>query len=449
MPMKEIKNLFLVLAAAVFFIGLFMLCERFADSVKEDYASQINPSIIGQGNSSSGQISSVGDLSVEKLVEDMVSKDYTSHITLSAAGDILCQSTQLEYAYDEESGNFDFSESFAHVRDIFGASDYAVATLKTTLAGKYKGSSDEYYGYCTADNRYNSPEILAENLVSSGISLVNMATNHSLDSGAAGLTATIDYLDAAGLAHVGAAKTKDEGTDYSVNIGGIQVGFIGYTNLTNDLTLSSEAACVLNTLNNYDSEAVKTLCDRVTAMKAENELVVVMLNFGGVEGDTAETEQQTLAAQLCEAGADLILGTGSRVLKPVEKLTAADETTGKTHECLVLYGMGALYSSETYVSSQKDTDISAIFDFNITRDQFGDTYINSFAVIPVYLNWYDGKIQPLPVCEAKDTSKYEAELDEDDMERIDSAYENTITHLLDGSGLTSTYKDYSYVVQLK
>ena len=40
---------------------------------------------------------------------------------------------------------------------------------------------------------------------SAGISLVNIATNHALDSDAAGLVSTIGYLDQAGLAHVGAS----------------------------------------------------------------------------------------------------------------------------------------------------------------------------------------------------------------------------------------------------
>lgn len=452
--MKEIRNLLVVLLAAVFFIGLFIFCDRYAEDVRADYASQINPPVVGKkgpnGESNlDNQITSVDDLSVEKLIEDIVKEDYSSKVTISAAGDILCQRSQLERAYNEETESFDFTDSFTHVRDIFESSDYAVATLKTTMAGIYQGDSDEFYGYSTANAMYNSPEVLAENMKKGGLSLVNIATNHSLDSGAAGLNATIDYLDAAGMAHVGASKTSKDATDYSVNLNGIQIGFIGYTNTTNGLELPSDTETVLNTLKSYDETAVQKLCSRVTAMKGENELVVVMLNFGSVESDAVEPEQKALAEQLCQAGADLILGTGSRVMKPVEKISVTDETSGRTRNCLVLYGMGALLSSETFDESQKDTDISAIFDFKIMRNEFGETYISGFTVTPVYSNWYDGKIQPLPVCEAKDTSKYAAELEDSDMKRIDSAYENTMKHLLEGSGLTSEYKNYVYQVDIQ
>ena len=68
-------------------------------------------------------------------------------------------------------------------------------------------------------------------------------------------------------------------------------------------------------------------------------------------------------------------------------------------------------------------------------------------MIPVYLNWYNDKIQPIPVCEAKDTDKYAEMLDDDDVDRINSAYDGMITHLLNGSGLTSTYENYAYQCQ--
>ena len=449
--MKEIKNLLVVLVAAVFFIGLFILCDRYSENVKTDYASQINPSIVNQGSSSGSktQTADVSQLSVEGMVQKMVTKDYSASVTLAAAGDILCQQSVLEKAYNSDSESFDFSDDFQYVKDLFQTSDYAVATLKTTLAGQYNGSSDEYYGYTTEDSSYNSPEVLADNLKSAGISLVNMATNHALDSGADGLISTIGYLDQAGLAHVGAAASSDGDTEYTQNIGGVSVGFIGYTNSTNGLSLDDGAACVLNTLNDYDEQSVEALCNQVSALKGETDLVVVMLNFGSVESDSIETDQQTLAQKLCEAGADLILGTGSRVMKPVQKITVTDEAGNSTRNCLVLYGMGALLSGETYASSGKDTDISAVFDFNITRNDFGETAIQSFTVTPVYLNWYNDEIQPIPVCEAKDTDKYTSMLDDDAMDRINSAYEGTITHLLDGSGLTSTYENYAYHVSLQ
>ena len=58
-------------------------------------------------------------------------------MTLAAAGDILCQQSVLEKAYNSEFGEIRFfSDDFQYVKDLFLTSDYAVATLKTTLAGQ-------------------------------------------------------------------------------------------------------------------------------------------------------------------------------------------------------------------------------------------------------------------------------------------------------------------------
>jgi hypothetical protein len=57
-------------------------------------------------------------------------------------------------------------------------------------------------------------------------------------------------------------------------------------------------------------------------------------------------------------------------------------------------------------------------------------------------------VQPVPVCQAKDTGKYADILDEDDMERIEHAYETAIKHLIGSSGLTYEYKDYAYKISM-
>ncbi len=445
--MREIRQFFVVLLAVFFFIAMYMLCDSYSEDLKTEYSGQISQSLLGQlsGRSSNASVSSIDDLSVTKLVEDMIKQNYTSTMTLTAAGDVLCRSDLLKASYDTSTGSFDFSDCFTYVQDILQSSDYTIATLKTTLAGSGGGTSDDYYGYTASHSRLNSPEILANNLKSAGVNLLNIATNHSLDSGASGLISTIDYVSEAGLASVGAAKDSSSDSDYSIEINGIQVGFLGYTNSTNDISLGSDATCVINTLNDYDSSKVSTLCSRITEMKKTCDLVVVMLNFGSVTSQSIETEQQTLAYKLCEAGADLILGTGSLVIKPMEVVTVSSGT-GRTRTCLVFYGIGALLTAETY-KNDEDRDIGAIYEFDILRDEFGDTHINGFSVTPLYMNWNE-TLQAIPLCEAMDTSKYSSILSSSAMSRIESAYNSIMDNLLDGSGLSYTYKDYVFHVMV-
>ena len=92
-------------------------------AMKADYASQINPSIVNQGSSGTGNndkaSGDAGSLSVEHMVQNMANKDYSASIDLAAAGDILCQQSVPEKAYDSENVSFDFSNDFQYVKDLF------------------------------------------------------------------------------------------------------------------------------------------------------------------------------------------------------------------------------------------------------------------------------------------------------------------------------------------
>ena len=72
--MKEVKKLLVVFVAAVFFIGLFVLCDKYSENVKADYASQINPSIVNQGSSGTGN----NDKAVSEMPDSLSVETYGS-----------------------------------------------------------------------------------------------------------------------------------------------------------------------------------------------------------------------------------------------------------------------------------------------------------------------------------------------------------------------------------
>ena len=100
--------------------------------------------------------------------------------------------------------------------------DYAVANLETRLAGPEFG----YSGYPL----FNSPGELAYALKYAGFDLVGTANNHSFDMGWEGIVNTLDQLDAARLSHVGTYRSmKEKATPFIVDISGIKVAFLNYT----------------------------------------------------------------------------------------------------------------------------------------------------------------------------------------------------------------------------
>ena len=447
--MKELKTLLFVVLAAAFFIGLFIVSDRFADEVHTQYASFITaPVPEGASASNTGPVSP-DDVLIEKWIEKAVEDSYSTEIDITAAGDILIQDQQLSYALDAETGAFDFSESFKYVKQMLSDSSFTVATLKTTMAGKDQGYYNEFYGYNGSMSLYNSPESLADTLRDTGITLVNTATNHALDSDAQGIFSTLDYLDAAGVKHIGTSREDTESKDYILETDGLRIAFTGWTNLTNEMILSEQYAYALNKLDDYASEEMKKLCDHVAELKEENDFVIVMLNFGSASSSSIETDQRTAAEKIVRAGADLILGTGSLAVKPMEVLSFTGDD-GYRHDSTVFYGLGDLISSESYYYHDGlDVDFGMILRLKIKRQINGSLALSSFAVYPTYINWSDYQIQTIPALNAASNSEYTSLLYEDALSRLAEGPENLMENLVGDTEYTYTLENDHYLVNLQ
>ena len=449
--MKELKKLLFVVLAAAFFIGLFILCDKYSADILDEHSSNINPSVIGsQSKGKADSTDSIEDISVEKGILRMVESDYTVDIKLVATGEIMCQNQQLEQAYDSLTGKFSFADGLKYLKTDVSSGDYAITSLGTTLAGKDKGYKSTVYGYCAEDGRYNSPEALAGDLKDAGYTLLSTATNHALDSDVSGVSATIDNLSAAGIEHVGTAKSQSDKEDYILKSNYVKIAVTGYTQDTDEQDLPEDKSYAVNTLDGLNQTKVNDMVSHIKKLQKDNDYVIVMLNFGATDSDEADSDQKDLAQKLAGAGADLIIGTGSRAVKPME-IGKASEEDGTQRSCTVFYGLGSIYSSDYYSEYENlDTDISLILSLNLSNSISGNVKLTSMEVKPVYLNWYNGLVQPLPVCEAKDSDHFSSVLDEDDMTRINASYKNTMTHFLKGTDLKSEYdkKTFSYTVPL-
>lgn len=449
--MKEIKQLAVVLGAAIFFIGLFFISDKYAEDLIKEFSGQISNA--SAANSDSVWLYAEPTLEAVNLEAAILKDEKANEVkkaTITAVGDIMFHSWQIERAYDWSTDTFDFSDSFEYVKDTLSDGDFTVGNLETTLAGRNKGNSQELYGYCTANLCFNSPEIAAKNLADAGFDLLGLANNHSLDSWKEGIWSTIDYCDEAGLKHVGTAKeSKDLKYDIST-VNGIRVGFLAYTNETNGFSLADEYKYALNTLGNYDEEQIQSMCEDVKTVKAAGaETVFVMVHFGAEYATTPDEDQKAVVDKLFEAGADVILGSHPHVLQPLEVRTIADPD-GAERTGVVIYSLGNFLSSQYYTAEQpNDTDIGLIMDVTLEKTGTGKPKITGISLEPTYVNWTTSSISVLPLCKVHDNmEQYEDILSDTSKERINTAYDNVITKLLEGSGLSHTYQDFKYFIDL-
>ena len=141
------------------------------------------------------------DFELEPEPPLVITQKEDKHITMSVIGDIMCHNSQYKDAYNSSTGTYDFSYVFEDIKNYVSEADIAIGNLETTFAGKEKG----YSNY----PRFNTPEQLAYNLKDFGIDVLSTANNHSMDTNFKGIVSTLNYLDDAGISHVGTNATQE------------------------------------------------------------------------------------------------------------------------------------------------------------------------------------------------------------------------------------------------
>ena len=141
-----------------------------------------------------------------------------------------------------------------------------------------------------------------------GFDIVSLANNHALNSGRAALLQTLDHLERAGIAYVGAARTRARGSDPTfITVGDIRVGFLAYTDLSFDCGSYSRVDKDLARLR-QQIEQVGNNCD----------LLIVSYHWGEEYRRKPTSRQVKVAHASIEAGADVVLGHHPHILEGIE-----------------------------------------------------------------------------------------------------------------------------------
>lgn len=259
----------------------------------------------------------------------------TGKATIMLTGDLMALSSQQNAA--ESGDTFDYSNSFDLVQPILTQSDFALGNLETCLSysNPYTIEQKEVDGNPHA----NAQATYADALRYAGFDAVGTANNHAGDTGTMGVYETVQTLDTYGLAHTGTFTRQDQPRYMLVDINGIRVAFLAYTDSINpktgDLLVSPELQSTI--FNEYTSE--KACQDISAARTAGAEYVIVYMHWGTQHEPEASATQTQQAKELADAGADFIVGSHPHCLQPAAVLTAAD---GREVPCL--YSLGNFVS---------------------------------------------------------------------------------------------------------
>jgi len=273
----------------------------------------------------------IAELEIEWEIEHKTEQEteqeekYLKHtLTLVAAGDNLFHMPIINSS--RKDGTHDFAPIYAEVKDIIEKADLAFINQETVMAG-------ESFGYSGYPN-FNAPQVLAHTLADTGFDILNIANNHTMDMGEAGLLATLDFLDTIqGITVIGARKEGKSGRIITKN--NITLGFLSYTYGLNGYTLPAGNPNLVSLINR------NKMAEEIKALRPLCDFLIVSMHWGAEYMMEPGKEQTDLALFLAEHNVDLIIGHHPHVLQRFETLPRPD---GKETFCF--------YSIGNFVSNQ-------------------------------------------------------------------------------------------------
>jgi poly-gamma-glutamate synthesis protein (capsule biosynthesis protein) len=132
------------------------------------------------------------------------------------------------------------------------------------------------------------------------------------DYKADGLIKTLSLLDRYGFLHTGSYAACENRQPLVVNVKGILVAVLAYTDVLNNKPNKENAYMI----NRYDEAAIKE--DIAAARSSGADFVIVSMHWGKEHTHKPTKRQRQMAAFIAGAGADLILGAHPHCMQPAE-----------------------------------------------------------------------------------------------------------------------------------
>lgn len=253
-------------------------------------------------------------------------------VNIAAVGDNLIHSSIYKQANDRAGGEgYDFEYAYENIKSIIREADMAIINQETLIC-------NDLYAPSTYP-MFNSPTELGDHMLDIGFDVFTIANNHTLDKGTDGLTACLDYWDSRENAIVCGAYRNAEDRDNirTGEFGGITFSFLSYTESLNGLSLPAGSELIIG-----DSKDVDTMVSEIQKAKEISDVCIVALHWGVENSDVISDWQRTVAKQLSDAGADIIIGNHPHVLRNIEEIEREDGSV-----TLCAYSLGNFISAQS------------------------------------------------------------------------------------------------------
>ena len=281
---------------------------------------------------------------------------------MAFTGDILTHRA-VNRSAARPDGTYDYVGMFANTAALVRSFDLAICHLESPV------SPDE--NVIVEPPRLSVAAEMAPALAAGGYDRCSTASNHSLDRGSAGIDATVNALEAAGVGQSGMARTPEEVLPELLTINDVRLAHLSYTFSFNGLPPIPGEPWRSNLI---DPERV--IADARAVRELGAEAVIVSFHWGAERGVQPTTEQRRVAEAVTSSGSvDIIVGHHAHVLQPIEQVNGV----------WVIWGMGNVLSDHPTSSKwPAQSQDAAVFTSALMRNDDGTITVERPVVYPTW-----------------------------------------------------------------
>lgn len=305
-----------------------------------------------------------------------------TEITIVMVGDILLHAP-VEEAAKRDDGSYNFDFIFENLKKDISSADIAIVNQEVIIGGQELGVS----GYPS----FNAPYQAGDALVEAGFDVVCHGTNHALDKGKSGLLNCCKYWreQHPEITVVGINETEDAYNNIDiVEEKGIRIAILNYTYGTNGIPQPKGMPHAVDMLD-------KDKVERDLKFAEENADFTIVCPHWGTEYNLGVDKSQKYWTEIFRKnGADLVLGTHSHVIEPIEMLEDVGIGITNNHgggDMLVYYSLGNFVNwTSGKGKGVANRMVGGMADVTIGRNAKGEVVIKSYGVTPVVTHLQKG-----------------------------------------------------------
>lgn len=246
--------------------------------------------------------------SVETTQADSRAAREETKYTLFASGDTMLAGRVPSRVYEKG-----YQHPLAAVKDLIENADIAMTNLECVVStrGRFwnKGETKPWL--------FRAPPEMLDVLTEVGFDLAITANNHAMDYGPEALLEQREYLEAAGIAHVGSGKNRKEAARPAyIGVGDLIVAFIGLETTFKILAATRNRPGIHHAKRNRT--ILRVLKKLIAEARKHADLVVFSPHWGDNYTENPTQERIELAQAIIDLGCDAILGHSAHQLHGIK-----------------------------------------------------------------------------------------------------------------------------------